>query len=78
MLLRKAHGGLARRQDVPQLSRPLIGADVREEYVTLARVGFAFAIVARARDLVAEPADDTCWLRLEDALDDLDRLKVTS
>ena len=50
----------------------------REEYVTLARAGCAFYVVAAARDLMADPQNDTCWLRLEEAIADLDALDTAN
>ena len=50
----------------------------REEYVTLARVGCAFYVVAAARALLAGPRDETHWLALKVAINDLDALDTAN
>ena len=50
----------------------------REEYVTLARVGFACAVVMVARELLAGPRDETHWLALKVAINDLDALDTAN
>ena len=57
---------------------PVVTDPYPEEIRTLARVGRAFAVVKAARVLVKEPADDTCWFRLEDAIDALDALDTAN
>ena len=49
----------------------------REEYVTLARVGHAFAVVRAARALLVEPSGAS-RRDLRDAINDLDALDTAN